>query len=66
MDGNDEVQAGEDGREAGDEDTDRGGHHIGIRVTGAERSIEGPTGIDAAGKQHVEGEQSADDVDIPA
>ena len=66
MDGDDEVEAGEDGREAGDEDAERGGDDVGIGELGAEWRVEGPAGIDAAGEDGVDHQQSAGDVEIPA
>ena len=35
----------------GDEDPERGRDHVGIKVVGAERRGEGPSGVDAAVKQ---------------
>ena len=66
VDGDDEVQAGKDRGEAGDEDSDRGPDDVGVRVGGAERSVEGPAGIDAAGDHRDQRCGTADDVQVPA
>ena len=66
MDGDDEVQAGQDRREAGDEDAQRGGHHVAVRGRGAVRGIERPAGVDAAGERRGQGEDPAQHVDVPA
>ena len=42
------------------------GRHLGIRVSAAVRSVEGPSGIDTARHCRVQREKAADDVDIPA
>ena len=64
--GDDEVEAGENRREAGDEDAERGGDHPAIGIGGAVGRVEGPAGVDAAGQHGEEGEQSADHQQIPA
>ena len=66
VDGDDEIQAGEDGRKSVDEDADDGGRHGGIRIDAAERRVKGPTGIEAAGGEGIEHETAAGNVDVPA
>ena len=66
VDRDDEVQPGEDRRKAGDEDPHGGGHHVGVAVRAAVGRVEGPAGVDAAGQQGIEREQSAEHVDVPA
>ncbi len=66
VNGHDEVQAGEDGTEPGDEDAHRGRDHVRIQVVGAERGGEGPAGIDAAVQQGKDQEARAGDVQVPA
>ncbi len=66
VDGDDEVEAGEDGGEAGDEDADGGQGDVGIQVAGGERGGEGPAGIDAAEHQRGEGDAEAEHVQVPA
>ena len=39
---------------------------VGRRRDGAERRVEGPAGVDAAGDERVQREQPAEDVDVPA
>ena len=66
VDRDDEVEPGEDRREPGDEDAERRRDHVGGRRHRAERRVERPTGVDAAGDQRVQREQAAEDVDVPA
>ena len=66
MDGDHEVQAGKDGRKSGDEDRESGFDDFCIGEGCAEGSVEGPTGIDAAGQHAVQHHHAADDVEIPA
>src|SRR5215469_10027898 len=66
MNGDDEVKAGEDGGEAVNENTDDGGCDRGIRVDAAERRVEGPAGVQAAGAERIEDEAAAKNIDIPA
>ena len=37
-----------------------------VRVHGAERRVEGPAGVDAAGRSRIQSERAADHVDVPA
>ena len=64
--GDDEVEAGENRREAGDEDAERGGDHPAIGIGGAVGSVEGPASVDAARQHGEQGEQSTDHQQIPA
>ena len=66
VDGDDEVEAGEDGREPGDEDAERRSDDPGVGVGGAERGVKRPAGIHAAGQHGEEGEESAHDQQVPA
>ena len=67
VDGDDEVEAGEDRREADDEDAERGGDDVGVGVVRAVGRVEGPAGVDAAGEHGVQIISSAaDDVEVPA
>ena len=66
MNGDDEVQAGEDGRKSGDENSQRGGNHVRMRVGAAEGRIEGPAGIHAAGGNRIQHEAAAGEENIPA
>ncbi len=66
MDGDDEVQSGEDRREAREEDSDDGGDDVGLEELGAEGRVERPAGIDAAVKDGVDHQQAADDKEVPA
>ena len=50
----------------GDEDAERRRDHVGGRRHRAERRVERPAGVDAAGDQRVQREQPAEDVDVPA
>ena len=64
--GDDEVESGEDGGEARDEDAERGGDHPAIGVSRTVRGVKGPAGIDAAGDHGEEAERPADHQQIPA
>ena len=66
VDSDDEVEAGKNGREAIDEDTDDRRGDRGIRIDAAERSVEGPAGIQAPGAEGVQHEGAADNIEIPA
>ena len=58
VDGDDEVEAGEDRREAGDEDADRRpATTLRVREGRAVGRVEGPAGVDAARDQRVERER---------
>ncbi len=64
--GNNEVQAGQDRREADDKYAQAGGDHVGIRVRGGVRSVEGPACIHAAGEDGVADKGGPGHVDVPA
>ena len=66
VNGDDEIQSGKDGREAGDENADGRANHVGVGVGGAERGVEGPAGIDATAHHGNDGGNRADHVDVPA
>ena len=66
VNGDDEIQAGEDGRKSGDENSERGGNHVRVRVGAAEGRIESPAGVDAARCHGVQHEAAAGDENIPA
>jgi hypothetical protein len=66
VDGDDEVQSGEDGRESGHEDCEPGFNDLRVAKGGAEGCVEGPSGVDAAGQHAVHHHDAGDDVEIPA
>ena len=66
MDGHDEIQAGEDGGESGDEDCQSRFNDFCVGEVGAEGSVEGPSGVDATGQHAVQHHHAADDVEVPA
>ncbi len=66
VDGDDEVQAGQDRREAGDEHAERRRDDVGVRRRRAVRRVERPAGVDAAADHRGEREDAADPVDIQA
>ncbi len=66
VNGDDEVQPGQNRREAVDENPQTRRDHIPVRVRTAERRVEGPAGIHAAGEQHIQGKRAAEHVDVPA
>ena len=66
VDRDDEVEAGEDGREAGDEDGGGGGEDVGVEVVRRKRRGEGPAGVDAAEHEGREGKRAANEVEVPA
>ena len=64
--GNQEVEPGKNRGETGDEYADHGGSHCGVRIDGAQRGVERPTGIEAARDHGVQRKGAADNVDVPA
>src|SRR2546426_6446837 len=66
MDGDEEIEAGEDRRETINKNADDGGRDCGIRIDATEWSVKGPAGVEAAGGEGIEHEASANDVDVPA
>src|SRR5882672_1622160 len=66
VDGDDEIQAGENGREAVDENAEDGGGDGGIGIDAAERRVKGPASIQAAGGKGIEDEAATDQVNVPA
>src|SRR5579863_4094557 len=66
VNGDDEIQTSEDGREAVDKDAEDSGCYGGIRINAAEWRVESPAGVEAAGGEGVENEAAADHVDVPA
>ena len=64
--GDDEVQSGEDGGEAGDEDAQRGRDHPAVGVGGGVGRVEGPPGVHAARDHGEERERSARHQQVPA
>src|SRR6185437_15839643 len=65
VDGHNEVQSGQNGRESYDEDGKPGLNHFGIAEGGAEGSVKGPARIGAAGQDAVQHQSSAADEQIP-
>ena len=61
----DEVQAGQNRRKAGNENAGGGRHDVRIGVDGAERGIKRPARVDAPPNDRIQREQSAGDVDVP-
>ena len=66
VNGDHEIQAGKDGRESGDEDCDSRLNHPGIAESRAERRVEGPARVHAAGEDAVHIDHAGNDVEIPA
>ena len=66
VNGDDEIQARQDGGEAVDENSDHRRSYRGIGIDTAQRRVEGPAGVQAAGREGVENEAAAKQVDIPA
>ena len=66
MDGDDEVQAGEDRGKAGDEHAGRRQHDVAVGIHRRERRVERPAGIDAADEKRIERHQAARHEQIPA
>ena len=66
MDGHNKVQPGENRGESGDEDGKSGLNHFCVAEGCAERCVEGPTGVDAAGQYGVHHEDAGDDEEVPA
>ena len=65
MDRDDEVQAGEDRRKAGDRDRDHGGDDISVARFAAERRVKRPAGVDAAAEDDPQDHGGAGHVDVP-
>ena len=66
VDRDDEVEAGENRREPVDEDADDGRRDRGVGINAAERRVERPAGVETAGRERIENEAAADEVDVPA
>jgi hypothetical protein len=66
VDGNDEIQAGENRRKTGDEHAGGGRKHLRGGKRRRIRRIEGPAGVHAAGQQRINGEKGAAHEQIPA
>ena len=66
LDRDDEIQAGEDGAEAGDENSRGHFDDVRVRVSGAVRRVKSPAGVHAADDDGVHHEKSADHEKIPA
>src|SRR5882762_7684150 len=64
--GDDEIQTGENGGEAVDEDAEDGGSDGRIGIDAAERRVEGPASIQAAGGKGIKDEATTDQVNVPA
>src|SRR5579863_4827755 len=65
MNGYHEVEAGEDGREARDEDGNSRLNHPGIAESRAEWGVERPTCVHASGHDAMKIDRAGDDVEIP-
>ena len=66
MDGDDEVQSGQDRRKARDEHAGHRQHHMAVGIHRRERRVEGPAGVDAADEHGVERDAAAQHEQIPA
>ena len=66
MNRDDEVEAGQNRGEAGDEDAQSGRDHLRRRRHGAEWSVESPSRVDAARDERVQREQPPEHVNVPA
>src|ERR1700720_1406273 len=66
MDGHDEVEAGENRRKSRDKDGKARLNDFGVAEGGAERRVESPTGIHAAGQYGMHHEDAGDDEEVPA
>ena len=66
VDGDDEIQSGQDRGESRDEDGQPGLDHLGVAEGGAEGRVEGPARVHAAGQHAVQHQDAGDDVQIPA
>ena len=66
MNGDDEVQAGQDRGEAGDEDAGDGHRDVAVGIKRRERRVEGPAGIDAARQDRKQRHRAAEHEQVPA
>ena len=65
MDGDDEIETGENRRKTGDENADDRQRDMGIRIDAAVRRVKRPAGINATGGRGREGKQAAENINIP-
>ena len=66
MDGDDEIEAGQDRGEAGDEHSSHGQDDIAVGIQRRERRVERPAGIDAAGQDREQRDRAAEHEQVPA
>ncbi len=66
VDGDDEVEPGEDRGEPGHEDADRGDLHVALREHGRVGRVEGPAGLEPAREERVERDAAPEHVEVPA
>ena len=66
VDGDDEVQPGRDGGEAGDEDPGDHRHDVPLRIVARQRRVERPARVHAAGEQRVERAGATRHEQVPA
>src|SRR6202142_367328 len=66
VDGDNEIESGENRGKARHEDGQRSGNNVGLRELGAERGVESPSRIDAAVENRIDHQRAADDEKIPA
>src|SRR6516164_6764283 len=66
VDGHDEVETRQNRREAINKDTENRWSHRGVRIYAAQRRVECPTRVQAAGAERIENERAPDEVDVPA
>ena len=64
--GDDEVQSGQDRREPGDEDAERGGDDVAVRRRRAVWRVERPARVDSAAERRNQREEPAEHIDVPA
>ena len=65
VDGDHEIQAGENGGEPGYEHSERCGEHIGVDVGGTQRRVERPARIHATPDDGVQAQDATHHVDVP-
>ena len=66
MNGDDEIETGENGRKSGDEDAYGCGNHRCVRKATAVGSVESPTGIHSPRNDGIQREARTHNVDVPA
>src|SRR6266581_4787196 len=66
MDGDDEIEAGQDGTKTGQENSGGHAHNMRVGKGAAVRGVKGPTGVHAAKDDGIDSQQAAGIEEVPA